>query len=211
MTAVTQRRAQRMSVIALVAALHAVVFWVLLKTENRLATVTESTSLHLLYLTPEPGNVEAIRLLPIRPLSPTAHPSLEALPAVAPSGGAPNLPALGDESNAIHPSIDWTGELNRAAERVTSEASQVKPREFGAPHVAPAPAAKPPEFAWKRSRTNRLERVMEGTAVHLGEHCIISVTPVPVVSCNSGKKQANGDLFEHMRDASQDGEGSKLP
>jgi hypothetical protein len=198
-----------MSIIALVVALHAAVFWVLLKTENRLTAVPESAGLNLLYLSPDP--VEVIRLPPVSPSAPTVRLSVEAPLTVEPSDLVPTFPARGEEGNAIHPSIDWASELNRAGEKVTSEAPQDKPREFGASHVAPAPAAKSPEFAWKRSHTNRLERVPEGTAIHLGEHCVMSVTPLPVFSCTPGKKQANGDLFEHMHDASQEGDGSKLP
>lgn len=203
-----------MSVIVVVVALHAMVFWLLSRTVSRFVAVPESTSLSLLYLTPKQGNVEAIRSPPMRPPMSSEHPSVEAPLAVEPGDpGDPNptRSALDDESNTIHPSIDWASELNRVADKVASEAREVKPREFGAPHVAPPPAAKSPEFAWKRSRTNRLERVTEGTAIHLGEHCIISITPLPVVSCTPGKKEANGDLFDHLHDAAQDSEGSKLP
>jgi hypothetical protein len=199
-----------MSVIAVVATLHAVVFWMLLKTQSRSVAVPEYTSLGLLYLTPKQSTVEVIGL-PMRPSVPTVRLIVEAPPAVAPSARALNLPPLGDESNSFHPSIDWARELSRAAEKATSEAAQVTPREFGARHVAPAPAPKLPEFAWKRSRTNRLERVTEGTAIHLGEHCVMSVTPLPVFSCKPGKNQADGDLFEHMRDVTQEKEGSGLP
>lgn len=195
---------------ALVAALHAAVFWVLLETGTRSAAVLGSASLQLLYLTPKQRNVEVIGL-PMRPLPPALRLSVQAPLAADPGSRAPDLTSLADASNAIHPDIDWAGELNRAAAKMTSEAPQVKPREFGAPHVAPEPAPKSPEFSWKRSRTNRLERVTEGTAIHLGEHCVVSVTPLPMLSCTPGKKQANGDLFEHMHDASPEGEGSKLP
>lgn len=200
-----------MSVIVVVVVLHATVFWLLSRTVSRFAAVPESTSLSLLYLTPKQSNVEAIRPPPMRPPMSSEHPSVEAPLAVEPGDPNPTRSALDDESNAIHPSIDWASELNRVADKVASEAREVKPREFGAPHVAPPPVAKSPEFAWKRSRTNRLERVTEGTAIHLGEHCIISITPLPVVSCTPGKKEANGDLFDHLHDAAQDSEGSKLP
>jgi hypothetical protein len=204
--AVSQRRAQRVPVIALVVALHAVVGWMLLKPGSRLNTTPEVTSLSLVYLIPKQGNAEVIGIPPMSLLSHAPRPSLGEPLIIDLSGMAPN-----GESNAIHVPIDWANELNRAAEQFAADGTQPKLREFGAPHVAPTAAPKPPEFGWKRSRTNRLERVAEGTAVHLGDHCVITVTPLPVVSCAPGKKQANGDLFEHMRDVPQDGQGDKLP
>jgi hypothetical protein len=112
----------------------------------------------------------------------------------------------GDEDNAIHPPIDWANELNRAASESASGASAPQPRVFGAPHVAPTPPAKPPEFGWSHSRTHRVETGPGSTAVHLGEHCVIAFTPLPFPVCTLGKKEANGDLFKHMRDPPQPGD-----
>lgn len=195
-----------MSVTALVVAIHAAVAWMLLKSGSRLNTAPEATSLSLVYLTPKRGSAEAISLAPISLLSHVPRPNLREPFIIDPSVMAPN-----EESNANRAPIDWENELNRSVEQFASDGTQPKLREFGAPHVAPTAAPKPPEFGWKRSRTHRLDRVAEGTAVHLGDHCVITVTPLPVVSCAPGKKQANGDLFEHMRDGPQDGEGDKLP
>ena len=105
-----------MSVIVVVVALHAMVFWLLSRTVSRFVAVPESTSLSLLYLTPKQGNVEAIRSPPMRPPMSSEHPSVEAPLAVEPGDpGDPNptRSALDDESNTIHPSIDWASELDR--------------------------------------------------------------------------------------------------
>lgn len=207
----TQRRAQRVWVIALVFAVHALVCLVLMRPGRIVRVVPKSTSLSLIYLSPRQAGAEAIRIVPLPPVSPLppASPSPRAR-VDKPQSVAPIDNGSGEESNAIHAPIDWADEMTRAAEDFSAEPSAPKPREFGAPHVGPEPQAKHPEFGWKRSRTNRLERVTEGTAVHLGEHCVMTVTPLPVVSCTPGKKRANGDLFEHMRDP-QDGDGGKLP
>jgi hypothetical protein len=125
--------------------------------------------------------------------------------------GQPGAGAAVEEDNAIHPPIDWANELNRTARESASGASAPHPREFGAPHVAPAPPAKPPEFGWSRSRTHRLERSPGGTAVHLGDHCVITFTPLPFPVCTAGKKEANGDLFKHMRDPPQLGDWKDAP
>ena len=68
------------------------------------------------------------------------------------------------------------------------------------PHIAPAPP-KPLEFGWSHSRTHRIEKGPAGMAVHVGDHCVIAATPFPFPICALGKREANGDLFKHMRDS----------
>jgi hypothetical protein len=122
-------------------------------------------------------------------------------PPQQPSGAAP-----AEENNAIHPPINWANELNRTARDSASGESAPQPRAFG-PHVAPTPPAKPPEFGWSRSRTHRVDRGPDGTAIHLGDHCVINLfSQMPLAGCSLGKKEANGDLFKHMRDPPQPGD-----
>src|SRR5258708_6729832 len=122
----------------------------------------------------------------------------------------PSTAAPGEEDNAIHPPIDWANELNRAARESSSAAAAPQPREFGAPHTAPVPA-KPPEFGWSHSRTHRVETGPGGLAIHFGDNCVIAFTPVPFPICTVGRKEANGELFKHMRDPPQPGDWKDLP
>jgi len=39
-----------------------------------------------------------------------------------------------------------------------------------------------------------------GLAIHLNDHCVFLLFPLPFLGCGIGSKPANGDLFEHMRD-----------
>jgi hypothetical protein len=210
--AVTQKRARRLSVFALVAALHGGVCWLLLEATRPFKIGTAASSLELIYLTlgvPEnrtKGSPQAPRSQPLlRPSA--ANPPKQPRPLSQPSTAAP-----AEEDNAIHPPIDWANELNRTARESASGESAPKPREFGAPHVAPAPRAKPPEFGWSHSRTHRVETGPGSLAViHLGDHCVIAFTPLPVTVCTPGKTEANGDLFKHMRDPPQAGDWKDPP
>ena len=57
----------------------------------------------------------------------------------------------------------------------------------------------------------KMETGPGGTAVHLGDHCVIAFTPLPFPVCRLGKWEANGDLFKHMRDPPQSGDGKDAP
>jgi hypothetical protein len=206
---VTLKHARRLWVIAVVAALHAGVCWVLLKATRPLKVRTATFSLELTYLD-MPERV-ARRAAPAARAQPLVRQSV-AVPALNQPRplSPPSAEAPAEEGNAIHPPIDWASELNRTAREIASGASAPQPREFGAPHVAPTPS-KQPEFGWSRSRTHRLETGPGGTAVHLGDHCVIAFTPLPFPVCRLGKKEANGDLFKHLRDPPQPGDGKDLP
>jgi hypothetical protein len=205
--AVIHKRARQLAVIAVVTALHIVVCWVLLEATGALKSRTAFSSLELIYLTLDvPENV-ARRPAPARRAQPVVRqgaatrPSNQPRPLSQPSAAVP-----GDEDNALHPPIDWANELARTARESASRASDPQPRVFGAPHIAPTPAAKPPEFGWAHSRTHRVETGPGGMAVHLGDRCVIAFTPLPFPVCALGKKEANGDLFKHMRDPPQPGD-----
>jgi hypothetical protein len=198
---VTHKRARRLWVFAVVAALHAGVCWVLLKATQPIKVRTATSSLELTYLTLDRPESAARRTAPAvrsRPLlrQSVPIPSLnQPRPPSEPSAEAP-----AEEDNAIHPPIDWANELNRTARESVAGASAPQPREFGAPHVAPTPPPKRAEFGWSHSRTHRLETGPGSTDVHWGDHCVISFTPLPFPVCKLGKKEADGDLFKHMRD-----------
>jgi hypothetical protein len=208
---VTHKRARRSSIIAVVVALHAGVGWVLLASTQPLRIRTATSSLELTYLTLDmPENV-ARRPAP----APRSQPLVRQRVAIPPLNqprplGQPST-APAEEDHAIHPPVDWASELNRTARESASGTSAPQPRVFGAPHVAPTPPAKPPEFGWSHSRTHRLERGPGSVGIHLGDHCVIALSPLPSVVCSPGKKEANGDLFKHMRDPPQPGDWKDPP
>ncbi len=210
MAAVPHKRVRQLSVIAVVAALHIAVCRLLLE-PTPLKILSASSSPEIIYLTLHVPESEARRPAPARhPQFPTrqsaATPPLnQPRPPTQPSTAAP-----GEEDNAIHPPIDWANELNRAARESSSAAAAPQPREFGAPHTAPVPA-KPPEFGWSHSRTHRVETGPGGLAIHFGDNCVIAFTPVPFPICTVGRKEANGELFKHMRDPPQPGDWKDLP
>jgi hypothetical protein len=201
---VTHKRARRLLVIAVVAALHAGVCWVLLKATRPLKVRTATSSLELTYLTLDRPESAARRPAPALRSRPLVRQSVPIPPLNQPRPlSQPGAAAPAEEDNAIHPPIDWANELNRTARESVSGASAPQPREFGAPHVAPTPPSKRADFGWSHSRTHRLETGPGSTDVHWGDHCVIAFTPLPFPVCKLGKKDANGDLFKHMRDPPQ--------
>ncbi len=207
----THSRARRLSVIAIVAALHAGVVWVLLEAKAPLKIRTAASSEELTYLNLNMPTSKGSRPAPIRrwlPLLPHGAASPPSNLPQAPS--TPSAAAQSDEDNAIHPPIDWANELSRTA-REAAAASAPQPRVFGAPHIAPTPPAKPPEFGWSYSRTHRVETGPNGTVIHLNDRCAIALAPLPFPVCVLGKREANGDLFKHMRDPPQPGESNDPP
>jgi len=209
--AVIHKRARRLWIIAVVGALHAGVCWVLLGTRP-LKIRTGTPSLELTFLTLDMPESTARKPAPARRSQPLVRQGVATPPLNQPRPGSqPSAAAPGEGDNAIHPPIDWANELNRTAREVASGAPAPQPRVFGAPHVAPTPRSRPPEFGWLHSRTHRLERDPGSTAVHLGDHCIITFTPLPFPLCTPGTKEANGDLFKHMRDPPQPGDWQDPP
>jgi hypothetical protein len=178
----------------------------LLEVTRPLKIRTPSSSSELTYLTlgvPESAaRRPALRLQPLVPQSAPPFPLNQPRPLSQPSAAPP-----AEENNAIHPPIDWASEVNRAAKESASGESAPKPREFGAPHVAPTPPKTPPEFGWSHSRTHRVETGPDGDlSIHLGDRCVLAFVPLLHLVCTPGKSDANGDLFKHMRDPPQPGD-----
>jgi hypothetical protein len=205
-TAGIHNRERQLSVIAVVAALHIVVCWVLLAVTEPLKIRTASSTLELIYLTFDVPKSVARRSAPARRAESLERQGTGTRPLNRPQPLSQPSAAAGEQDNAIHPPIDWANELNRTARESASGASAPQPREFGAPHIAPSPPAKPPEFGWAHSRTHRVETGPDGMTVHLGDHCVIAFTPLPFPICALGKTEANGDLFKHMRDPPKPGD-----
>jgi hypothetical protein len=209
--AITHRRARQLWVIAVVAAFHIAVCWRLLQASRPLKIRTASSSLELTYLILDVPESAGRKPAPARHSQSPTRQSAATPPVNQPRPQSqPSTAAPGEEDNAIHPPIDWANELDRAARESSFAAAAPQPREFGAPHIAPAPP-KPPEFGWSHSRTHRVEKGPGGLAIHFGDNCVIAFTPVPFPICTVGRKEANGELFKHMRDPPQPGDGKDLP
>jgi hypothetical protein len=137
----------------------------------------------------------------VRPREPVAVPA-PALPAAASrAAGRPSAPRTESRddapSTAIHvppPARDW----DAAASRVARDAVAARRRGFGIPESAPAPA-KPREFGWDKSVTERTRQGPLGLEIRLSENCSIVLMPLPIGGCAIGKRPANGALFEDMR------------
>jgi hypothetical protein len=66
------------------------------------------------------------------------------------------------------------------------------------------------EFGWDRTHTQRIESIEGGgILLHLSDHCVLLVFPLPFVGCGIGKIPARGDLFDHMHDEPQAGGNPK--
>jgi hypothetical protein len=166
-----------------------------------------SQSLELVFIPPPivPSEGTARNPTPTRRSQRASQPSRAATPPPA----QPNTAPSSDERNAIQAPIDWAAELDRAARDSVPAEPVREPRDFGFPHGATAPSSKSPEFAWSHARTHRAEAIPGGgLLVNLNDRCVIVFTPLPFPFCRLGKQPANGDLFEHMHDASPPGDRS---
>jgi hypothetical protein len=187
------RTAQRVSILVFVAVLHAVAYW-LLSWRVPAQISGQLPPLQLLMLahrSSEPAAPAATDHNRRQPLKQSRAPVPDgALTLVAPP--AQDIPAK---------PIDWNAELERAAENGLLDGASHAQRDFGFPHPAPSAPAKPAEFGWDRVHTHRIEAVPGGgLAIHLNDHCVFLLFPLPFLGCGIGSKPANGDLFEHMRD-----------
>ncbi len=68
-----------------------------------------------------------------------------------------------------------------------------------------------PQFDWDYARTHRVESIPQGgIIIHLNDNCVVVMTPLPFASCSPFKREANGELFKHMRDPDRPGD-ARLP
>jgi hypothetical protein len=177
---------------------HLIVVWLIVSSPGPRIR-KESHSLQLLWIA--------------RPaLSETAAPERRKTPARAdnttprhradPTSALPSIASDSkDEDNAIRTAPDWTEELKSAAKDVLANELAQKRHESDFAHKFPALPKKAPQFAWNYAATHRIEAMPEGgILLHLSDNCVLILFPLPLVGCGIGKRPANGDLFEHMRD-----------
>ena len=195
----SERRAQRFSIFALVVLCHVAAYLLLPSTINIGVVKRREPALEYVVLVPAAAQ-EPLRLnlrLPDRPVmsvppSRPGQPSSHMVPERAPSAGG---------GNAITPGPDWNAELERAAKGAVPGAAPSPPRDFGFPHAVPAPP-KPTQFGWDRSHTHRVELLPEGgMVISLSDNCILVLAPLPIALCGIGKQKPNGELFNHLHDA----------
>jgi len=191
-----RRRAQQLSTIVVVVALHIAACWLFLATTRPLTIAAISQRLQLVFITP-----------PVSPARTRRSQRASQQNTAAAPAAQPNTAASSKERSAIHPPIDWAGELDRAARDSVPAEPPREPRDFGFPHASTARSSKPPEFSWSHTRTHRVESIPGGgLLVHVNDNCVLVLIPLPFFACAPGKKPANGDLFKHLHDPSQAGD-----
>jgi hypothetical protein len=175
-----------------------------------LALVWLLLSSHHLLVKSSPGSLQLVWIPRAAPsevaLAPkeTIQESRKAIPhhRVDLTSGSPSIAAPPkEEANAIHPIPDWSQELQQAAKDAVAKELQKKKHEADFAHVFPAQPRKPEQFVWNYAATHRVEAIPQGgILIHLGDHCVLVLIPLPIVGCGIGKIPVNGDLFEHTQD-----------
>ena len=202
-----RRRAQGFWAALFVAMLHIAVF-ALLPMKIKVTALQRASAFEYVFITPPEPEPAA-----------HAHPTL---PASSSAIGRPqprrdaddSLSLLSplDESGADSPSVDWNAELERAGKDNSLREPGLARRDFGFPHRSTPAAAKPPEFGWDYAATHRVESVPGGgLLINLNDRCVLLLAPLPFAVCGIGTKPANGELFEHMRDAAAVPDQTALP
>jgi hypothetical protein len=187
------RQARLLLTLSMVLGAHLVAVWLLLSS-HQLSVKTGFGSLQLVLVTPP----ASLKTAP-EPKTPTQR--LHRVPSQQRSDRASVLPSNNvppnEESKAIH--ADWNAELHRAAQDAVAQESAKKRHEFDFAHAYPTTPRRPPQFAWDYAATHRVESLPQGgMLIHLGDHCVLALIPLPIVACALGKSPANGDLFQHM-------------
>jgi hypothetical protein len=192
-------RQRRLGIAAIVAAVHGLLCWLLLSAESPLLLPAKLPDLEMIFiLPPSPPTADAPNRSPANRSE--GDGSRRQPPPRSASANPLQPPLLHDQDNAIHPPIDWDGELSRAAKDAVPASPSPPPRDFGIPHRT-APSAKAPEFAWDYARTHRVESIPSGgLLIHLSDRCVLVLTPLPLPFCRIGKRGPNGELFDHLHD-----------
>jgi len=191
-------RTQNLWIGAAVVALHAVICWLLLEKIRVLRAPEVARSLELIWIPPSPPRAPAAS-----PEEPRKETSKASKPARRPpperSATAPRETPAPAQGPAAAPPIDWQAELAREAAASASAKPEHRFKEFDFPRRS-APASRAPEFAWDRNHIHRVETAPGALLVHLNDHCVFVMTPLPFLLCSPFKHPANGNLFEHMKD-----------
>jgi hypothetical protein len=207
---------QRIAVVAVIVAAHVGLLFLGARAARQIREVR-----HVVYI--------PLPILPERqqePPKPAASPTTSAEPAVRAPTEAPRPLSEEDEPAPAEPQapIDWFAEAGKAAESFDQRQRTERERKsFSGPRqVMPGPRhVKPPcpfeqcEPGWgappsvfERSKRGRIEKTLDGEVIRwTSNHCYqILITPellhrgMNKCVASLGKKQARGDLFDHMND-----------
>jgi hypothetical protein len=191
-----ERRRQWLLSLLIVLGAHLALVWPLLSS-HLLSVKTRSGSLQLVWIPPP-----TLKTAPQRGTT-TQSPSTGAprhrndrIPAL-PSIAAPS----DEENNAIHPTPDWNAELKQAAKNALVNELDKRKHDTDFGHVFSTQPKMPEQFAWDYAATHRVEALPQGgVLIHINDNCVLLIFPLPLIGCGIGKRPANGDLFNHMRE-----------
>ena len=219
-------RVRMLAVLSLVIALHAIVGWLLVMTTRLRPVGGTARGFEIVFIAPPPADSRVAALPLVTPRGRGTPPRRERSPGGL-GTSAPGTAAGLEPSSSLerhdapprnapaasgHPSIDWEEELTRAAKDAGSGPTSPPPKDFGFPHAAASPPTRTEQFAWDYAHTHRVESIPGGgILVNLNDNCVLVFNPLPLVFCQPGKKPANGQLFEHMHDATASGASDGNP
>jgi hypothetical protein len=196
-----RQRARFLCTMAVVLGFHLAALWLLLATSRVIPTGTKSQVLEIVFIPRPPLSLEG---------NSTSRIAEGVAPGPRSKANAALHPDAGPQSNKNNDTptpIDWASELARTGREAATEESVQKSREFGFSHRSAPPAGKPPQFGWDYAATHRIESLPEGgLLVHLNDNCVLVLFPLPFAGCAIGKRKANGQLFDHIRDHEQPGD-----
>jgi hypothetical protein len=192
----------------LVAAIHAALVLIAMRWVTRVHLRHEESLAFLVLPAPQQD-----RPLPAPPsLAPSTRPRKNV--RASPDTQLIRVPAPGAIANEppapIAPApIDWNAEADLAIKQYAELAMAAPPRALDR-HGAGADLngglgpdhPRKPEFGWDHTHTHRVESIESGgILIHINDHCVLVVFPLPFVGCGIGKIPVRGDLFEHLHDA----------
>jgi hypothetical protein len=192
----------------LVAAIHAALVLIAMRWVTRVHLRYEE-SLAFLVL-PAPQQDRPLSAPPS--LAPSTRPRENA--RASPDTQLIRVPAPGAVANEppapIAPApIDWNAEADLAIKQYAELAMAAPPRALDK-HGAGADLngglgpdrERKSDFGWDHSNTHRIEGIEGGgLLIHINEHCVFVLFPLPFAGCGIGEIPVRGDLFEHMHDA----------
>jgi hypothetical protein len=188
----------------LVAAIHAALLLIAMRWVTRVDLRREE-SLAFLAL-PAPQQDQPLSAPPSA--GPLARPRKNPAP---PDTQLIRVPTPGQPASVNEPPapIDWSAEADLAIKHHAELAMAAPPRALDR-HGAGADLngglgpdrPRKPEFGWDHTHIHRVESIEGGgILIHMNDHCVLLVFPLPFVACGIGKIPARGDLFEHLHDA----------
>ena len=199
----TAARLLRLSILLLVAALHAALLLMALRWQARFELRIEEP-LVFLALPAHMQSAEGALPPPSVPRKEQPPPTHDTQLVIVPP---PAEPPPAEQKPAI---IDWQAEAVLTAKHQAQSAAAAPPRaldkQLGGMYVDVGPGLDPwntSEFGWDHARARRVETIEGGgSMLWLNDRCFVvlyGVIPFPM--CGVGKIPVRGDLFDHMRDS----------